>query len=244
MTARISFHLLAVSLAVAFPTGCVASGAASLSSLFADAVSQKWPAGRTPLGAGTAAASDPYVLTAAHVIAGCRHVRVSRAGALRPATLVGLDSRLDLALLIDTIATSTAATSTAGSKLADVLDADESQQARLHGLQIVGFGQPGHNTNEPVRVAVQSPGLVQGMAEAPLLSLSGPLVAGTSGSPVLGRDGRSIGMVVGQIRADREHGVGVRSADLLRFLAYFGIIPEQRQSSQPVAQAVLVQCAD
>ena len=236
MIARISFHLLAVSLAAAFPTGCAASGAASLSGLFTDAVSQKWPAGRTPVGAGTTVAGDPYVLTAAHVIAGCRHVRVSRGGTIRPATLVGLDSRLDLALLVET-----SATGTASPALADALDADEAQ---LHGLQVVGFGQPGHNINEPVRVVVQSLGVVQGMAETPLLSLNGPLVAGTSGSPVLGQDGRSIGMVVGQIRADRDRSVGVRSADLLRFLAYFGITPGQRQSSHPVAQAVLVQCVD
>ena len=241
--------MIAGLLGVSLLGGRPRAGAADLSGLYADAMAQDWPAGRTPVGAGTASLGDPHVLTAAHVIAGCHHIGVSRAAAIRPATLVGLDSRLDLALLSDTVAGGVAGAALAGvpqggSALAGAMQAGEGQQARLQGLHVMGFGQPGHATREAVRVAVQSPGVVQGMAETPLLALTGPLVAGTSGSPVLDQDGRSIGMVVGQVRADRTRSVGVRSVDLLRFLAYFGLDAVRPPSGNPVAQAVLVQCVD
>lgn len=234
---------LAVTLMMQFPCRPAHAGTtpADLSGLFADAAMEAWPAGLIPIGAGTAVAGEPFVLTAAHVIAGCSHMEVARDGQVpRAVALVGLDSRLDLALLEDKTAGDAD-----GSELAAVMatgsDAPPPPGTRLH---VTGFGQPGHATGDPVRIEVRPAGLIQDLSERPLLLLLGRLVPGTSGSPVLNRDGNSIGMVVGQLRADRARGVAVRSADLLRFLAYFGLMPPIRARGRQPAEGVMVQCVN
>lgn len=217
-------------------TGLAAAPLPSLSSLYANAADEDWPPGSAPVGAGIAVAGDPSVLTAAHVIAGCRHIAVSRGGVARRVALIGLDSRLDLALLADPTASPRG-----GSGLAAAVAAgrDATQPSRL---TVAAFGQPGHDVGEPVRIEVQASGLVRGLASKPLLSLQGALVPGTSGSPVLDGSGRPIGMVVGRMSADRLQGLAVRSVDLSSFLAYFQLTMPSAGCCTLPAQGVLVQC--
>lgn len=217
-------------------TGLAAAPPPDLSSLYADAVVEGWPSGSTPVGAGIAVAGDPSVLTAAHVIAGCRRVAVSRGGVARRVALIGLDSRLDLALLADRTASPRD-----GPGLAAAVAAGRDATRPLR-LTVAAFGQPGHDVGEPVWIEVQASGLVRGIAPKPLLSLLGELVPGTSGSPVLDGSGRLIGMVVGRRSADRLQGLAVRSAELSSFLAYFQLTAPGVGSRTLPLQGVLVQC--
>lgn len=192
-----------------------------------------------PLGAGIGAAGDRYVLTAAHIIAGCRRISMACGGVRHPALLVGLDSRLDLALIEDEAMGAQA--HGAGSPLAAAIAGQVNlpRQQRLHGI---GFGQPGHGDDDPIRVELHSPGLQEGVTDRPLLALTGPLLPGTSGSPVMTQDGVAVGMVIGLLRTDRSRGVALPGPDILRFLSCFGLQAPSGLQHRPAAQGVLVRC--
>lgn len=205
---------------------------AVLPNVFDNAAAERWPAGKVPVGAGFAVSSGGRILTAAHVVAGCKKIEVQAPGGeVKPALLIGVDSRIDLALL-----------SAPGVKAAigSIVMPESIDDA---SFTVVGFGQPHHAAAEPVAVVVKGNGTTDELASGPLFRLEGRLEPGTSGSAVISDRGHVVGMVIGRFGTDGSHIAAVEAADIVRFLAYFGIIQEPPPMAVVALDAaLLVQC--
>lgn len=175
--------------------------------IFDGALREVWPAGASPSGSGFPVAPD-LAVTAAHVVAGCRvmWVRSSTSGQTA-AKILGLDTRIDVALLwvpgLRGVAGLVPAAARRGEPL--VLRGFPRRRGRVvevsFDIDAIGLGEVEEEAGRILEVAGRGP-------------------EGLSGGPVLDRAGRVVGMVVARREGAEEHVLAIPSDRLRRFLAY------------------------
>jgi serine protease Do len=193
---------------------------------------------RVKSGTGFFVSRDGFVLTSAHVVAGCQHVSVwDSAGISYRSYTIGLDRRLDIALLW--------AEGISPSGFASV-----TRMSVRPGEPVVTLGY-GVIPTEPLK-----PVLVQGSligdrtarAGNRIIAIRANLHAGHSGGALLASDGSLLGIIVGR---DEEHpglGVAIPEEDFRALLSSYGIVlsernpvPNARDIIAPIS--VLIQCS-
>jgi S1-C subfamily serine protease len=195
----------AVWAALALHGTAAVAGQPNLTKMVADVATQIWPEGKRPAGSGFLVGAKGEILTAAHVIAGCKRVVARLGGATRlEASVIGVDTRLDAALL------KTAAGSHAFLRLADAAPPEDAP------LIVVARSV---QTGTVARIA----GNAAGMDPSGLLSVAAALAPGDSGAPVLDRYGNVAASVVGRLNDTPDRAVAVPAAALRPFLRYFGV---------------------
>jgi S1-C subfamily serine protease len=180
--------------------------------VFDEALREVWPQGMSPSGSGFPVAPG-LVLTAAHVIAGCRVMWVrSPTIAQSPATLLGIDTRVDVALLWVA-----GLRGRSGVPPALVTERD--------GFLLRGFPKRrGRVMDVPYAIPAGGAGYVDEEATGPILELVARGPEGISGGPVIDRAGRAVGMVVAKRRGGEERVLAIPSDRLADFLAYMGVV--------------------
>jgi S1-C subfamily serine protease len=159
-----------------------------------------------------------HVLTAAHIVAGCRNIMASFENATAGrARLLGLDARRDVALLsVDE-----------QSEMWFDLSRDPPVSDRL----AVFAGAGNDRVAWRFIIARLGPQFRSGPFE--LSSFSPALERGASGSPVLDGRGFVIGMSVGTITEAAGLSLAVGGKDLRTFLSYMGVAPPRVRPSPP-----------
>ncbi|WP_353476173.1 serine protease (plasmid) [Salipiger sp. H15] len=154
-----------------------------------------WFRSMTASGSGSLVSTEGHVLTNHHVVAGCDRITVQG----QPASLVGADVRLDLALV---------------------------QVPRFTGREPIAFREDAVVLGErvivlgyPVFSVTQSLNVTEGLASSTVgfegsrlgLQISAPVQPGNSGGPVLDGRGRQIAVVVSKAGAGLRTLVGVEN---------------------------------
>jgi S1-C subfamily serine protease len=193
-------------------------------------------------GTGFFVSPGGFVVTSAHIIAGCPGITLWPADEPELiARIVGVDTTRDIALL-----------SAAGKTewYADrVRDGDS-----LHAgdpVSTIGFGVVPSRPREPRMTLGRLIGGVSDARGYPLLLIQADLRAGNSGGPVIDTNGTLLGMVTGRDAERPELGVAVPAEAIDRFLSLHGIArsPAIPPAAAPLttpgllkAMSVLVQC--
>jgi S1-C subfamily serine protease len=195
-------------------------------------------AGRVKSGTGFFVSPDGFVMTSAHVVAGCSKMSVWAAdGVERSGYIIASDRARDIALLW----------------------ADGTRQGA--SAMITGFPSPtgeevftlgyGVNTKEPLSPVVVEGSLVGGSMAQPgnrIVVIRAKLHPGNSGGALLAGDGSLLGMIVGRDEEHPEFGVAVPKEDLETLLFAYGITLPLRQPASNArdllgAISVLIQCS-
>ena len=176
-----------------------------------------------PVGSGFQVARGK-VLTAAHVIAGCRFLWSRSSSSRRThALLLGLDARVDLALLATPENLSTAALPIGEPRVGEQVD-------------VYGFPRVGQEQSS-VSTTVDS--ISDRNSSRTLLLLRGEEAKGVSGGPVVDANGTAVGLVVAREVGPNGMTIAVSGQDVSRFLGYMGIAArisadEAERPSSPV----------
>ena len=184
-----------------------------------------------------------YLLTSAHVVAGCARLSLwQERGPLRAAKLVAADAGLDIALL-----------RSSGAVRGFAVIAARGTLPAGAAVSTIGFALDPSNPGVPTL----SNGTVIGSATAPsgqrLLVIDAALERGNSGGPVIGRDGTLEGMIIGADGSRPEHGVAVPAVEVGKFLKSHGIAYRAAAASEAQAKgsaellrrmSALVQCVE
>lgn len=193
--------------------------------------------GRVKSGTGFAVSRDGFLVTSAHVVAGCRNVSVlDPDGTARPGYVIASDRRLDLALLW--------------------ADGRVSQHTAVAAGEPLHAGAPvftlgfGVNASEPLRpVLIEGSVVGDNTARAGnrILVIRARLHAGNSGGALLAGNGSLVGMIVGRDEEHPEHGVAIPREDVEALLSAYGITLPKRGSEANArdflgAISVLIQC--
>jgi serine protease Do len=174
-----------------------------LSKMVADVAAESWPHGKMPAGSGFFVGRSGEVVTAAHVIAGCRRIAIQVNGPLKlKAVLIGLDARLDIALLRVAIGRHSGV---GLSGIAPTMDAT---------LTVVTRSA---QTGRFLRVLSR----VVGKDERGLLKVNAALSPGASGSAVIDSRGLVAAYIVGRMRDKPTIALAVPVDSLREFLRYF-----------------------
>jgi hypothetical protein len=171
-------------------------------------------AGRVKTGTGFFVSHAGFLVTSAHVVAGCGGVAVWGGGIeRRDSYIVAMDLRRDIALL------------STGGEAADIAATSGRSSPDIGGTTFgLGFGifakQP--------RTPVFSRGILVGDDVSPtgdpVLVIRAHVPEGASGAPVLDADGSLVGMIIGYFTERPNLGVVVPSADIGAFLAAHGLV--------------------
>ena len=195
-------------------------------------------AGRVKSGTGFFVSRDGFLVTSAHVIAGCRAISVFGAdGVERPSYAIASDPRLDVALLWAD-----------GRRLGPSAVAARAPHRAGEDVYTLGFGV---FATTPLRPVVVEGSLVGDSTATPgnrILMIRARLHAGNSGGAVLAGDGSLVGMVVGRDEAHPDLGVAIPSRDIEGLLSSYGIaLPKQDAAGDARdflgAISVLIQCS-
>jgi serine protease Do len=197
------------------------------------------------LRSGTAffVSADGFLVTSAHVVAGCPGITLWPAnGPERTGRVVAIDAALDMALL----------SATGGVLLYEA--GSRPNHARYPGetLSTIGFGSLPSQPRQPKVTNGRLVGSVFDAAGNPILLIRARLPEGNSGGPVIDANGVLLGMVTGRDAGQPELGVAIPAEAIDSFLGGRGIsrTPSIPSGSPPTntadllkAIAVLVQCA-
>jgi S1-C subfamily serine protease len=193
---------------------------------------------RVKSGTGFFVSPDGFLLTSAHVVAGCQNVSVwDSAETNHRGYVIALDRRLDIALLW-------------AEGVSPRLLASATRMSVQPGEPVVTLGY-GVIPNEPLK-----PVLVEGwligdrtaLAGNRIIAIQANLHAGHSGGALLARDGSLLGVIVGRDEEHPDHGVAIPEEDFRALLAAYGIVlsrrnpvPNAREIIAPIS--VLIQCS-
>jgi serine protease Do len=167
---------------------------------------EEWPPGKVPAGSGFFVSADGDILTASHVIAGCKHVSIRDGGGKTSASVVGVDSRVDAALLhAHTRRHAFLAPANAGAP----------PDARV----TLFMRSWANGTAAAITVRLLEPSARS--AGDGLLKLSGWAQPGASGAAVVNSRGDVEGYVVGRMANRHDIAMAVPAESLRHFLAYF-----------------------
>jgi S1-C subfamily serine protease len=207
-------------------------------SLFAAATSNA-EASSTRVKSGTGFFVSPggFLVTSAHVVAGCHDVSVWTAGDQHPGYVITSDPRLDVALLW--------ARGRAGG--ASAASADRRSRSGEEVLTL-GFATMPNNPLQPLlsEGAVLGEGTVESGGR--VLLIDAKLRAGSSGGAVLSHDGFILGMIIGRDEHRPDRGIALPIAAIEALLASYGIaLPRHQLRGDPLqfleAISALVQCS-
>jgi S1-C subfamily serine protease len=174
---------------------------------------ETWPEGKIPAGTGFFVGSGGQILTAAHVVAGCHSIKIAALhnGSIDyvNAVIVGVDGRIDAALLI----ASSVHSNTYIRFTDDLPDV---------GDQLV---IPTRSATDDTFHAIdgRALGVMRVAGEGNLLHVEGKLVPGSSGAPVIDTYGNAVGYVIGRMRDRPEVGLAVPATSITTFIRYFDI---------------------
>jgi S1-C subfamily serine protease len=195
-------------------------------------------AGRVKSGTGFFVSRDGFLVTSAHVVAGCQNISVwGQNGAERPSYVIAFDRRRDVALL-----------------WADGMSSGQSAMVtRLPpqaGEEVVTLGY-GVIAARPLMPVVVEGALIGDRTASPgnrIVVIRARLHEGNSGGALLASDGSLVGMVVGRDEGQPELGVAIPKADIEALLGSYGIRLPLRQlvlNARDVlgAISVLIQCS-
>jgi hypothetical protein len=171
-------------------------------------------AGRVKTGTGFFVSHAGFLVTSAHVVAGCGGVAVWGGGIeRRDSYIVATDLRRDIALL-----------STGGEATDIAATSDRSSPDVGEATFGLGFGVFAKQPRTPVF----SRGIFVGddvtPTGDPVLVIRARVPEGASGAPVLDADGSLVGMIIGYFTERPNLGVVVPSADIDAFLAAHGLV--------------------
>jgi hypothetical protein len=160
-----------------------------------------------------------HVLTAAHIVAGCRNIAVASENAAGSrARLIGLDSRRDVALL--------------GVEEQSRIWFEITRDAPVSDRLVVFAGAGNDRAAWRFIMARPGPRFRSGAFE--LRSFTPALERGASGGPVLDGRGLVVGMSVGTITEAGGLSLAVGGRDLRAFLSYMGAPPPPASADQKV----------
>jgi len=196
---------------------------------------------RVKTGTGFFVSHAGFLVTSAHVVAGCGGVAVWGGGIeRRDSYIVATDLRRDIALI------------STGGEAADIAAASDRSSPNV-GEATFGLGF-GVFAKQP-RTPVFSHGILVGddvtPTGDPVLVIQARVPEGASGAPVLDADGSLVGMVIGYFTERPNLGVVVPSADIGAFLAANGLVLTRGRAITGVASSphdlllkisALVQC--
>jgi S1-C subfamily serine protease len=194
-------------------------------------------AGRVKSGTGFFVSRDGFLVTSAHVIAGCRDVSVlEHDGTARPGYVIASDRRLDLALLW--------AEGRVSRYSAVATGAPAQVGAEVFTL---GFGVI---ATEPLRPVLSEGAVVGDRTARPgnrILVIRAKLHAGNSGGAVLAGSGSLLGMIIGRDEEHPELGVAIPREDIEPLLSAYGIALPRRDPEATApdflgAISMLIQC--
>lgn len=217
---------------------CAPATAANLPDLTAivrAAALEAWPAGKVPAGAGFFI-GPADVITASHVIAGCRSIRIRDRTRKLAASIVASDSRIDAALLH---------AETEGHAYLNFarMDSQGSGPVAIFGRSWAD----GAVSRVPVRSSAET-------GEKSLIGLSARLHPGNSGAAVVDARGELEAYVIGRLAQRHEIAVAVPAANLRKLFdaaaprglrrAVFADDGRRAKSSASVSDAIVaVTCA-
>ncbi len=194
-------------------------------------------AGRVKSGTGFSVSRDGFLVTSAHVVAGCQNVSVlDPDGTARPGYVIASNRRLDLALLWADGRVSQSSAVAGG----------EPPQAGAEVFTL-GFGVI---ATEPLRPVLIEGSLVGDSTARPgnrILVIRARLHAGNSGGAMLAGNGSLLGMIVGRDEEHPELGVAIPREDIEALLSAYGITLPRRGPAANArdflgAISVLIQC--
>jgi len=194
--------------------------------------------GRVKSGTGFFVTLDGFLVTSAHVVAGCGNVSIwAHDGVERHGYLIASDARHDVALLYG------------GYDVASNAPTLSREPPRPgEDVFTLGFGIVAEEPLRPILIGGSYVGDDTATSGNRILVIRAKLRAGNSGGALLGADGSLLGMVIGRDEARREMGVAIPSGDIEAMLSAHRI-PLPSASPKPgTAQAllsaisVLIQC--
>lgn len=195
-------------------------------------------ASRVRSGTGFFVSRDGFLVTSAHVVAGCEHMSAWQSdGTERPSYIIASDQRLDLALL-----------------WAEGAPAEHSavvaRAAPQSGEDVftLGYGVIATKPLEPVLIEGSLVGDSTARPGNRVMVIRAKLHAGNSGGAVLSGDGSLIGMIIGRDGEHAELGVALPREDIEALLSAYGItLPTAALAGDArnllSAISVLIQCS-
>ncbi len=195
-------------------------------------------AGRVKSGTGFFVSRDGFLVTSAHVVAGCRGVSVwGPDGTERPSYTIASDPRLDLALLWAD-----------GGRLGQSAVAARGPPRAGENVFTLGFGVVATTPLKPVLVEGSLVGDSTAQPGNRILVIRARLQAGNSGGALLAGDGSLVGMIIGRDEKHPELGVAIPSEDIEGLLFAYGITLPKRDPAANTADflsaiSVLIQCS-
>jgi len=194
---------------------------------------------RVKSGTGFFVSLDGFLMTSAHVVAGCSNVSIwANDGVERPAYTVGSDAKHDIALLYGGYDVPRSA-------------AILSREPPYPGQDVytLGLGVHAENPLKPTLVGGSYVGDDTASSGNRILLVRAKLRAGNSGGALVASDGSLLGMIIGRDEARPEMGVAIPSGDIEALLAA-NRIPLPPEPPQPTpapallnAISVLIQCS-
>ena len=140
------------------------------------------------LGSGFFVTASGLAVTNAHVVTGCRRIRVEAGGQAGTVHLLATDRANDLALL---------ATGLHPGAVAPLrLTSQQGDAVAVYGFPLAGLLAPGGNITFGNITALAGPA-----DDSSLLQISAPVQPGNSGGPVLDDNGNVVGIVVAKLNA-------------------------------------------
>jgi len=168
---------------------------------------------RVKSGTGFFVSRDGFLVTSAHVVAGCANVSAWQSdGSERPSYIIASDQRLDLALLW--------ADGRPAGQSAVVARAPPQSGEDVFTL---GYGVIATKPLQPVLVEGSLVGDSTARPGNRIMVIRAKLHAGNSGGAVLAGDGSLLGMIIGRDEEHAELGVALPRADIEALLSAYGI---------------------
>lgn len=192
-------------------------------------------------GTGFFVSSDGFLLTSAHVVAGCHAISLWPAsGQEQPAHTLASDAKIDIALLSTGDLRNAASTRAASNPLPG------------EPVSTIGFGVLRSQPREAVVTDGTLIGEAMSDAGNQILLIEASLLEGNSGGPVIDVRGSLVGVVTGRDAERPDLGIAVPSSQIDQFLSRqgIGLMSNFPGEGRPVdratllkAMSVLVQCA-
>ena len=205
---------------------------------FASPPAPDGPPGRVKSGTGFFVTLDGFLMTSAHVVAGCGNVSIwPQDGVERQGYLVASDAKRDIALLFGGYDVA---------RNAAILGREPPRPGE--DVYTLGFGVHAEEPLRPTLVGGSFVGDDTATTGNRVLLIRAKLRAGNSGGALIGPDGSLVGMVIGRDKERPEMGVAVPGGDIEALLAAHRIpLPAaspRSESAQALLSAisVLIQC--
>lgn len=196
-------------------------------------------AGRVKSGTGFFVSRDGFLMTSAHVVAGCSNVSIwANDGAEHPAYSVASDAKHDIALLYGGYDVA---------RNAAILGREPPHAGQ--DVYTLGFGVHAEDPLRPLVIGGSYVGDDTASSGNRVLLIRAKLRAGNSGGALIGQDGSLLGMVIGRDEARPQMGVAIPSSEIEALLSAnripLPLDPPQPATPQALLSAisVLIQCS-